>query len=144
MAISKKQSKKSGNLRAELIEAAEKRIKEKGISALSLRTLAKDAGVSTMATYYHFANKEALIVQIAVRGFNRLGAEMAKGQSDKASPGDNIKALMRRYFNFALKNIAVYHLMFGQEIQGKPFIPEFKEASRENFYLMATLLQKQS
>jgi AcrR family transcriptional regulator len=134
--------KRRSNLKGDLIEAAENRIKEGGVSALSLRKLAQDANVTTMATYHHFANKEALLVQIAVNGFDQLASMMTANLSDKATPAENVKSLMRGYFKFALENTAVYHLMFGQEIQGKPFIPEFKEASRRSFYLMANSLKK--
>lgn len=137
-----KPNKRTGNLRAELLETAELRIKEGGIGALSLRKLAQDASVTTMATYHHFTNKEALLVQIAIIGFNRLGTAIMDSQSSEASQTQNIKAIMRSYVKFALDNTAVYHLMFGQEIQGKQLIPEFKEASRKNFYLMANSLKK--
>ena len=55
--------KKRSNLKQDLLEAAEKRIHEGGLEALSLRKLASDVGVTTMATYHHFANKKALLVQ---------------------------------------------------------------------------------
>jgi len=134
--------KRRGNLKQDLIKAAEKRISEGGISALSLRKLARDTGVTTMATYHHFANKKALLVQIAVNGFARLSEIMMADCSDDSEPVENVKAIMRSYFSFALENPYVYHLMFGQEIQGKPLIPEFKEAARNSFYLMANTLKK--
>jgi len=134
--------KRRDNLKADLIAAAEKRIKEGGSSALTLRKLAQDTGVTTMATYHHFANREALLVQIAVNGFAQLADMLTADLSDDATPSENVKALMRGYFRFALENLAVYHLMFGQEIQGKPLIPEFKSASSKSFYLMANALKK--
>lgn len=130
------------NLKLELINAAEKRISDGGIGALTLRKLALDTGVTTMATYHHFSNKEALLVQIAVNGFAQLSEMMTADCSDEATPVDNVKSIMRGYFKFALENPAVYHLMFGQEIQGKPLIPEFKKASQKAFYIMANTLKK--
>jgi AcrR family transcriptional regulator len=137
-----KLKKRRSDLKADLLEAAENLIKEGGVSALSLRKLAQDTGVTTMATYHHFANKEALLVQIAIKGFDQLAAMMTANLSDEASTKENLKALMRGYFKFALENASVYHLMFGQDIQGKPFIPEFKDASRRSFYIMASALKK--
>lgn len=130
------------DLKGDLIAAAEKRIREGGTSALTLRKLAEDTGVTTMATYHHFANREALLVQIAVNGFAKLANMMTADLSDNATPAENVKALMRGYFRFALENLPIYHLMFGQEIQGKPLIPEFKAASSRSFYLMANALKK--
>ncbi len=140
--LGKTPKKRRDDLKGDLIAAAEKRIKEGGTSALSLRKLAQDTGVTTMATYHHFANREALLVQIAVNGFAELAEMMTADLSDDATPSANVKALMRAYFKFALENMPIYHLMFGQEIQGKPLIPEFKAASRRSFYLMANALKK--
>jgi AcrR family transcriptional regulator len=134
--------KRRNDLKGDLIVAAEKRIREGGTSALTLRKLAEDTGVTTMATYHHFANREALLVQIAVNGFAKLANMMTADLSDDATPAENVKALMRGYFRFALENLPIYHLMFGQEIQGKPLIPEFKAASSRSFYLMANALKK--
>ena len=134
--------KRRSNLKEDLIKAAEKRINEGGIGALSLRKLARDTGVTTMATYHHFANKKALLVQIAINGFDLLSEMMMADCSTDANLAKNVKAIMRGYFKFALENPYVYHLMFGQEIQGKPAIPEFKEASRKSFYLMANSIKQ--
>ena len=134
MAATRKQKR---NLREDLLEAAVNRIQEGGIGALSLRKLAQDTGVTTMATYHHFANKEALLVQIAVVGFGELSEGMQRASDAASSPKEAVKDIMRAYFNFALEKPDIYHLMFGREIQGKPLIPEFKAAANKAFYIMA-------
>jgi AcrR family transcriptional regulator len=135
-------AKQKRNLREDLVEAAEKRIQEGGIGALSLRKLAQDSGVTTMATYHHFANKEALLVQIAVNGFDQLAKAMTDASDAAASPKEVVTGIMRAYFCFALEKPDIYHLMFGREIQGKPLIPEFKEAANHSFYIMADAIKK--
>ena len=134
MAATRKQKR---NLREDLLEAAVNRIQGGGIGALSLRKLAQDTGVTTMATYHHFANKEALLVQIAVVGFGELSEGMQRASDSASSPKEAVKDIMRAYFNFALEKPDIYHLMFGREIQGKPLIPEFKAAANNAFYIMA-------
>ncbi len=140
--IKKIPKKRRKDLRGDLLAAAEKLISDGGITALSLRKLAQETGVTTMATYHHFANKQDLLVQIAINGFARLSEMIMKDCSDGASSDQNVKAIMTGYFRFALKKPAVYHLMFGQEIQGKLLLPEFKRASQDCFYLMANYLKK--
>jgi len=125
------------NLKNELLEAAENRIQNGGVRALSLRKLAKDAGVTTMATYHHFANKKALLVEIAIRGFDSLAREMSRSSKNAKSPKQAVTGIMRAYFHFALEKPEIYHLMFGREIQGKQLIPEFKSAANRSFYIMA-------
>lgn len=130
-------STRKRNLRADLLRAAKTRIHDGGIGALSLRKLAQDTGVTTMATYHYFKNKEALLVQIAVDGYGDLAQAMQSASDSAGSPQDGVKSIMRAYFHFALGNPGIYHLMFGPEIQGKPLIPEFKDAANQSFYIMA-------
>jgi AcrR family transcriptional regulator len=129
------------NLRESLVKAANKRILEGGIASLSLRKLAKDTGVTTMATYHHFRNKEALLVQIAVNGYTELAELMKKEAAAASTPREAVRRIVRVYFRFALKKPNIYHLMFGREIQGKPHIPEFKKAANESFYIMANAIK---
>lgn len=130
-------TQKKRSLRDDLLKAAEKRIRDGGVTGLSLRKLAQDTGVTTMATYHHFKNKEALLVQIAVRGFGELSTAMQSASDSAESPQQAVRGIMREYFHFALQNPEIYHLMFGREIQGKPTIPDFKSAANHSFYIMA-------
>jgi len=129
------------NLKNKLLKAAEKRIQGGGIGALSLRKLAKDAGVTTMATYHHFANKEALLIEIAIKGFDELAEDMSEASIKATSPKQAVTGIMRAYFRFALEKPDIYHLMFGREIQGKQLIPGFKKAANRSFYIMADAIK---
>ncbi|MCL7021084.1 TetR family transcriptional regulator, partial [Vibrio vulnificus] len=64
------------NLRATLLEAAERSLRENGAEQLSLRELAREAGVSHAAPRRHFADRQALLDALAESGFARLGAEL--------------------------------------------------------------------
>src|SRR3954453_21421902 len=68
-----------GNLRATLLEHAEAALAAG--SDLSLRELARQAGVSHGAPRRHFADKQALLDALAVDGFERLGAALALAES---------------------------------------------------------------
>jgi AcrR family transcriptional regulator len=130
------------NLRDVLIKAAERRIQKEGLGALSLRKLAADSGVTPMAAYHHFVNKEALLVQIAIKGFDELGQAMSKASRAASSPQEALTGIMRAYFRFALAKPDIYHLMFGPGIEGKPLIPEFKTAASRSFYVMADAIKE--
>jgi AcrR family transcriptional regulator len=134
--------KKKRNLREDLIKAAENRIQAGGLAALSLRKLAADSDVTTMATYHHFANKKALLVQVAINGFEELGRAMEAASDTADSTPNALKGIMRAYFRFALDRPDIYHLMFGRIIEDKPLIPEFKEAASKSFYIMAEAIKR--
>ena len=74
-----------GDLKAALLDAADALLDEGGPGAVSLREAARRAGVSAMAPYRHFADKEALLAALAARAFMAFGKAMreaAEGSSD--------------------------------------------------------------
>ncbi len=102
-----------GNLRDALIKAG-LAILERGEGSLTLRSAAKAVGVSHTAPYNHFADKEALLAAIAVRGFEDLAAE-TEGARASAGPdaGGQLVAAGRAYIQFGAEQPALYRLMFG-------------------------------
>ena len=70
-----------GNLRASLLEAAEAVLTERGVHGLTLRDVARAAGVSHGAPYHHFASLNELLAAVAERGFAILGDAMAEAVS---------------------------------------------------------------
>lgn len=65
-----------GNLRAALVETAVRLVQREGIEALSLRSVARLAGVSAAAPYRHFADKRALLAAVAEEGFRLLASAL--------------------------------------------------------------------
>jgi AcrR family transcriptional regulator len=108
-----------GNLRAVLLEQAETVLRERGIDALSLRELARGAGVSHGAPRSHFIDRDALLDALAERGFVRLADEVRDAAS--RAPGDYARALHAAgvaYLRFALREPALLDLMFAAKADG--------------------------
>jgi AcrR family transcriptional regulator len=102
-----------GNLRAVLLAEAERTLREQGIDQLSLRDLARQAGVSHGAPRRHFADRQALLDALAEAGFLRLGDEM-RAAIDAAS-GDyetQLRAAASAYVRFATEDAALLELMY--------------------------------
>jgi AcrR family transcriptional regulator len=102
-----------GNLRLALIEAALELLSEGGTEALSLRAVARRAGVSAMAPYRHFADKEALLAAVAAHGFDRLEATLSAADSGATDPRGALAAQGAAYVRFACDDPALFRLMFG-------------------------------
>jgi AcrR family transcriptional regulator len=102
-----------GNLREALIDAGLALIAEKGVRALTLREIGARAGVSRMAAYRHFKNKEELLFAIGEAGFRRFGDALQKAR-DEAAKGyiDRVLAMGLAYLEFSLKNRAHFEVMF--------------------------------
>ncbi len=107
-----KRSYHHGDLRSALLKAGEKALQESGVQAFSLRDLSRELGVSSRAPGRHFASKQALLNEIALNGFQRLGKLLDEAVVDKAL---GFEARMTRmsltYIRFATENKPLLHLM---------------------------------
>jgi AcrR family transcriptional regulator len=122
-----------GNLREALLHAAEKALEARGAQNISLRELSRDVGVSHTSPRRHFANKQALMDALALRGFERF--DQALGRASKAG-GQAFQArltkLTRAFVSFALRHPALLALMY--EAKHRPDAPpELLEAGEKAF-----------
>lgn len=101
-----------GNLRSELLAAAERTLAEGGVQALSLRELARELGVSHAAPRRHFADKQALLDALAETGFERLGSELDEAVTGGGDFRTRLAALAQAYVRFATRDAALLELMF--------------------------------
>ena len=102
-----------GNLREALLEAAERALESGGPQSLSLRELSRELGVSYTAPQRHFAEKQALLDALAVRGFERLGTLLARAAKDQGQGFHaRLTKLARAYVHFAIKQPALFGWMF--------------------------------
>ena len=120
-----------GNLRATLLQAAETLLEERGASALTLREVAKTAGVSHAAPYHHFENLEALNAAVAERGFALLADEMAAAQG--ADVRERLLAICEAYVRFALRRPEQFRLMFGPLLAHKQKHPRLQQSAERSF-----------
>ncbi len=102
-----------GNLRPALLAAAERTVRERGVEQLSLRELARDAGVSHGAPRRHFPDRAALLDALAESGFARLGVELREA-FDAAGEDfeERLRAVAGAYVRFATEDAALLELMF--------------------------------
>ncbi len=101
-----------GELRTALVRAALGLLAENGADAVSLRAVARRVGVSAMAPYRHYPDKEALLAAVAMQGFDGLRAVLRA--ADNAAPaGQALVAQAVAYVRYALENPALFRLMFG-------------------------------
>lgn len=103
-----------GDLRNALMVIARRLVKQHGPEQFSLREAAREAGVSPNAAYRHFADRRALLRQLARQGFLELAMEMEQAM---AAAGDDPVARFRAnglaYVRFATRESDLFTLMFG-------------------------------
>jgi AcrR family transcriptional regulator len=101
-----------GHLRAAMLAAAERTLREDGIEALSLRELARQAGVSHAAPRRHFADRQALLDALAEAGFTRLADEVGAAIDAGGDYQARLRAAAAAYVRFATRDAALMELMF--------------------------------
>jgi AcrR family transcriptional regulator len=106
--MTEKRSYHHGDLRRALLAAAAEAIAESGPAALSLRDLARRAGVSHAAPAHHFGDKAGLLTALAVEGFNRL----ADALDARREHADRLLESGVAYVRFATENRAHFEVMF--------------------------------
>lgn len=104
-------------LRARLIDAGVDLVAHEGAQALTLREIARRAGVSHGAPRRYFPTHLELLSAIARRGFEELGRRATEAvEGSAASPRAQVSALGRGYLQFALGNRGMYELMFRHDL----------------------------
>ncbi|HKR88674.1 MAG TPA: TetR/AcrR family transcriptional regulator [Phenylobacterium sp.] len=123
-----------GDLRAAAIRTGLQLLEERGADEVSLREIARRAGVSATALYRHFPDKDALLAALADEGLALLGAEQ-RAAGDAAGGGiDGFNATGRAYVRFALAHPALFRLIFSKGT--KPSAPEWSDKNDEAMRLL--------
>ena len=121
-----------GNLKEELIACACKLCDRDGYTKLSIRSLAKESGVSQTAPYRHFETKECVYAAVATVGFKKLN-ELVFFDSPKKITKTKLVANASKYIEFGLKNANTYDLMFGTAVGNFADYPDLLKSANETY-----------
>ncbi len=103
----------NGNLRETLVQAALDLIGDKGLAGFTFAEAARWAGVSPAAPYRHFRDRDALLVDVATRGFAQLTEALARGlDQGRPEPYRAFENTCRAYLGFARTEPSYYAAMF--------------------------------
>lgn len=112
-----------GDLRNGLLEAARAILEEESLAALTLRAVARKAGVSHAAPYRHFPNHEALLVELSIEGFDELREQIADAAKAPGPESDKIATIGAAYMRFVAARPALARLMFGGQLPNRDQFP---------------------
>lgn len=126
----------SGSARDALLRAAREELVEKGHASVSLRAVARRAGVSHAAPAHFFGDRAGMLTAVATDGFHQLAEALAASTGD-AGPDDEARlaSIGRAYVDFGLANPALFDLMFRRS-ELSPGQPELVAAQAESLGLL--------
>ncbi len=123
-----------GDLRSALVCAAVARVEQVGAEHVSLRAVAAEVGVSPSAAYHHFADKDALLGEVAATGLHMLvesvGAEVAAIAGDTREAARlRFRAAGQAYVSFALSHPQLFRVAFSPYCLEHPGVPTTDDGS---------------
>jgi AcrR family transcriptional regulator len=130
--------------RDRLLEAAAEEVAAAaaGPGQVSLRAIARRAGLSHNAAEYHFHDRAGLLTALAVKGFHRLEADLRKALDAAADTGaDPLTALGGAYLDFGLTDPNTLELMFRADLV-RPQDPSLEQAQRQAFGVLEEVAMK--
>jgi len=101
-----------GDLSRALVDAACRILEKDGPAALSLRAVAREAGVSPAAPYHHFKDKGELLEAVAHEGWLALDAALTEARASATDARERMTGIGVSYVQFARNNPALYRLMY--------------------------------
>lgn len=136
--MASKRDQKRDAQRDKLIAAAEKRMKDNGLTGLRARDVTTDAGCALGGLYTAFNDLDDLILHVNARTLDRMGAAM-KAATDGLDPTAALHALAQSYAGFAKDNRALWDALFDHAPTGDEPIPEWFRAHQRA--LMAHIVE---
>ncbi len=120
-----------GALRDALLSAAERVLERDGLAGLTLRAVAREAGVSHAAPTHHFGDLTGLVSELAAIGFRQFNAAMAQAGAASTVPAERALARAKAYVGYAQAHPGMYGLMFRTERldMSRPSLHEAANAS---------------
>jgi AcrR family transcriptional regulator len=122
-----------GDLHDALLGAAERVLEREGLPGLTLRAVAREAGVSHAAPTHHFGDLTGLLSELAAIGFRRFNAAMIAASNSETHPMLKALARAKAYVAYAQARPGMYGLMFRTERldMSRPSLHEAASASFE-------------
>jgi AcrR family transcriptional regulator len=103
-------------LRDDIIEAASRLLANPAAPPLTLRAVAREAGVAATSVYLHFADIESLVLAVAERRFGELVRLQGEVRDENSDPCQQVRAGCLAYCEFGLAHQGHYQVMFANPL----------------------------
>lgn len=129
MGIIERKIRQKEEVRSSILKAAWHLVTEEGWQALSIRKIAEAIEYSVPVIYDHFANKEAILLELTKQGFRILNNELVKAKKRSSNPEKQVEAMAYSYWEFAFDHKAYYQVMYGLGMPSCETVNQINELS---------------
>lgn len=106
----------TSSLRQRILDTSRELLESEGLASLSLREVARRAGVTHQAPYHHFGDRETILAELVTEGFERLATQLAAANNRSNDPRETLQAAFEAYVGFAIDHPGVFRVMFRPEL----------------------------
>jgi len=132
-----------GDLKNALIRAGAEVLVQEGVAGLTLRRVARRAGVSHSAPYAHFADKEALVAAISTEGLRALRQRIEEAvRSRDGDPGRQLQEAAWATVEFGLEQPDLYQVTFSSVIASEKDHPDYVDMAHGSFGALVELVRR--
>ncbi len=128
------------DLRRALLDAAIVHLRDSDVTALTMQTLARAAGVSPGAPYHHFADKVAVVAALATEGYEIWLERTKRAVAAAATPRERLVALAQSWLRFAAAFPSHYRVMFLRDIEDRTRYATLHETSGAGLRLLVEVV----
>jgi AcrR family transcriptional regulator len=125
-----------GGLKQAILNAGLEMVAESGLESLSLREIARRIGVTTAAPYYHFKDRQSLLIELAIQGYGELFESVRKARETVSDAMDEVKVTAAAYLRFGRDHRALYAIMFSGEFRTHPRLQEMVAIANQSLELV--------
>jgi AcrR family transcriptional regulator len=129
----------TADLKQRVLDASVQLIDDVGLAGLSMREVARRAGVSHQAPYHHFADKASIVAALVERGFTLL-VDRLEAAERTGPPAQRMRRVGRAYVDFALEQPVYFRLMFRPELSDPARFPAADAAGGRAFAVLERLV----
>jgi AcrR family transcriptional regulator len=124
---------RADNRLAPLLDAAAAQFALKGYEAASIRDIVRAVGMLPGSLYYHFANKDELLVAVYAEGVRRIGAAVTAAIERHADPWDRLEAACTVHLESLLDRSAYAKVVIAVQPDGVPAVEDKLVALRDSY-----------
>lgn len=130
------------DVRGRVLRAAVRLIGEAGLASLSMREVARAAGVSHQAPYHYFDDREAILAALAEEGFTILSTRLERARDPSEPPAARMASLGRAYVQFACDHPSLFRVMFRPDFVDAERFPSLRACGERAFATLPASLKE--
>jgi AcrR family transcriptional regulator len=139
MGIAERKIRQKEEFRATILEAAWLQVLTEGWQSLSIRKIADAIEYSVPVIYSHFENKEAILLEFTIEGFQKLAEHLQHVKDKFLSPAGQLEQIAHAYWDFAFDHKEYYQLMFGLGIPACDRVNQVAEMKAMTMIMISTI-----